>query len=413
MQHCLKVVGDDGRTLGGKAVLLFENWEFEEQQIDIEVGKDGELRFDDDDIQTARLAVIVPEQAGYWTGCVADFDQVETLICPTLQSVSSSWWHVLLGAELQNEHRGSEIQIGVVDGGFTPDASLAHIRILPALEDDFQSTSQRWEHGEAVCRILADRIVPECCTAISPGSSVVFASASYSVQTRESADFTSGLAGGVRPDQIDPRRVASAIYEMAFGLKVDIINLSLGCFEPSKENGGGVAEAIESALDAGVSFVCAAGNRFVNRAAFPASLPGCIGVGAVGMLGWGPEGTIVRHYADIYPHGGLGNLHGQDVYFWKYSAFGRGVDVLGPGVGIFIARNGKVSFEVSGTSFASPIVAGLLAVELSRDSTYHRLPRDRTRVNYALRRIRTLARKIGLDRRYEGAGMLTLASGGR
>jgi subtilisin family serine protease len=292
--------------------------------------------------------------------------------------------------------------------GFEPDDGLGQVEILSAPDAERPAPRQRWSHGEAVCRILGDLSAPESCAPIAPGADLVFANASYTKLTREDQDFAFPIAEADAGDYLDPRLVASFIYELAYSSEVDLINLSLGSFDIEEGQGRGVTEAIWAAVDAGVTVICSAGNRFVDHAAFPAEHPECIGVGAFGADDWGPENTMTRWYAEECPSDGVGELGGQTVFFWSESAHGEGVDVIGPGVGILMARGGEPCFELSGTSFAAPIVTGLMAVELGRDVSYLGMPRDSDRVAYVRRRLSGLAQKTGMEERYEGEGAVTL-----
>jgi subtilisin family serine protease len=410
MQCSIRVLDEYADPLSGKAYIQFIDWEGEDQQLEVEIFDDGELTIDHEDIQSVRLVVVVPDKPRFWTVHATGLD--ETIICPTIDAVGNSWWHILLGDALGDDNRGSNIRIGVVDVGFIPDSSLHHIEFLDQQSNNPQASlaHYRWNHGEAVCRILSDLDAPESCAPIAPGSGLVFASASFLASTYNDAGFVFPIADASPADYLDPARVSAAIYELVFSFEVNLINLSLGTFELDQHAGAGVAEAIEAASEAGVTVLCAAGNSFVEGAAFPASLPSCIGVGAVGKVDWGPEGSVVQYYAQTYPHGGLGDLDGAEVYFWSESAYGSGVDVLGPGVGILIAREGEVSFDLSGTSFASPIVTGLLAVELSRNATYLSLPRDMSRAEYARRCLQGVARRVGISSSFEGSGIVTLGA---
>jgi subtilisin family serine protease len=408
LQRTLQVTDAGGAPLAARATLDYEDWDFEPGQLEVDVGADGALAYDDDQIQTARLVVAVPKQPGFWTGCAPHFDEVEGIVCPAISEAGHSWWHQLLGLALEDDRRGAGLRLGVIDLGFDPDAGLQSVEILRALDSERPKPPERWSHGEAVCRILGDQAAPEACAPIAPGAQLVFANAVFTRATQEDEDFTFPLGEGDAAEYLDPRLVAHFIYEMAFNAEVDLINLSLGAFDLPDEAGAGLKEAIEAAVDAGVTVICAAGNQPIDHAAFPASLKTCVGVGAFGAEGWAPEGSMPRWCADEYPNQGRGALKGEAVFFWFDSAYGAGVDVIGPGVGILIAGDGAPSFDLTGTSFAAPIVTGLLAVELARDDDYVGMARDKDRAAYAKRRLLGLARKTGMAPRYERAGAISL-----
>ncbi|HEX7335245.1 MAG TPA: S8 family serine peptidase [Pyrinomonadaceae bacterium] len=110
----------------------------------------------------------------------------------------------------------------------------------------------------------------------------------------------------------------------------------------------GVETAVNNSLNAGITYVVAAGNNNANAATnqSPANVPGVLTVGAVDWNGNRPS----------------------------FSNWGPGVDLFAPGVTILTALTGNFlcfwdgtngsSCLVSGTSFAAPHVAGAVALYL-------------------------------------------------
>lgn len=126
--------------------------------------------------------------------------------------------------------------------------------------------------------------------------------------------------------------------------RAQVINLSLTVAEQTQT----VAEALDSALAAGVVVVAAAGNGG-GAVAFPASYPGIIAVSSVDE-----SGRLV-------------------------SSANRGpqIALLAPGVRLASTRLGGGSGTIAdGTSFAAPLVSGTVAQLLAVDS---RLNRDQVR----------------------------------
>ena len=116
-----------------------------------------------------------------------------------------------------------------------------------------------------------------------------------------------------------------------------VINLSLG-----SEHGSDVLEqAVEYALENGVSIVAAVGNDGEGLVNFPAAYDGVIGVSSVGENG----------------------------QVSSFSNYGEGVDIAAPGVGILAAWELQEMVSFSGTSVSSAIVSASIAAELSKDST--------------------------------------------
>ncbi|RAK19854.1 pre-peptidase [Anoxybacillus vitaminiphilus] len=117
----------------------------------------------------------------------------------------------------------------------------------------------------------------------------------------------------------------------------DVINMSLGApFEMPL-----VEEAIKKAVEKGVVIVAAAGNDGAIQYNYPASYDGVITVGAT-------------------------NDKNKKAYFTTY---GPSIDVVAPGEDVYSTLNnaGKSTFyKLSGTSMASPIVAGVAALIKSK-----------------------------------------------
>jgi len=130
--------------------------------------------------------------------------------------------------------------------------------------------------------------------------------------------------------------VARALhYATDNGAKV--VNMSFGTYFDSTE----LQEAIDYALDKGVTIVAAAGNNNQNQLLFPASYHRVISAGAVDEAG---------HRA-------------------SFSNFGNGLDVMAPGLNVLMANyvGGNAYVYGSGTSFAAAHVTGLASLILSRN----------------------------------------------
>lgn len=116
-----------------------------------------------------------------------------------------------------------------------------------------------------------------------------------------------------------------------------VINMSLGGVYTQSVN-----DAVKAATDAGITVVAAAGNDNADISSFsPASAPSAITVGAIDQ---------------------------QDQRA-DFSNWGPGVDVFAPGVLVLSAYNGSDgdSAWMSGTSMATPHVAGLAAYFIARE----------------------------------------------
>jgi len=120
----------------------------------------------------------------------------------------------------------------------------------------------------------------------------------------------------------------------------DVISMSLG----GPVGDAGLEHAVKSAAARGIYVVAAAGNEGQSGVGYPGSYDSCIAVGAV---------TRDKEIAD-------------------FSSRGQAVDVSHYGVGIFSLWTGGKYATISGTSMATPGVAGLCALRRAYDLAYGR-----------------------------------------
>jgi uncharacterized protein YkwD len=131
--------------------------------------------------------------------------------------------------------------------------------------------------------------------------------------------------------QGDTARIAQAIDWASQQAGVKVINMSLGCACPSPAY---LTEAIANARSRGVVVIAAAGNDGTSSPASPASAPGVIGVGATDS-------------ADRRT---------------SFSNYGVNARLAAPGLNIYSTLRGGSYGNMSGTSMASPNVAGVAAL---------------------------------------------------
>lgn len=124
-----------------------------------------------------------------------------------------------------------------------------------------------------------------------------------------------------------------AIYQ-AINDGVDIINMSLGGpkYDPVEN------AAIQDAYANGVTVVAAMGNDGTNAMIYPAGYDHVIAVGAV-------------------------TPSGKRAYFSNYGSW---CDISAPGENILSTYSGGIYSEMSGTSMATPVVSGVLALYMSK-----------------------------------------------
>lgn len=289
----------------------------------------------------------------------------------------SRWAGDLIG--LPEAHRMStghpDVRIAVLDTGVNahPELTLSpgrdFVDIIPGADTfvgdsvgaDHVADDPGVGHGLHVSGIIAARgaAMP---TGVAPRCRVV------PVRVLGALERDGRLIGAGVVDNID-----SGI-KWAVDTGASVINMSLGI----KRTGGGLphARVIAYARRRGVVVVAASGNDGTDALYYPGSLPGVVAVGAVDR-----DSTVPR-----------------------FSTWGRQVALVAPGVEIYSCQpEGSYGFA-SGTSQASPFVAGAAALVLShaRAGGVRLSPADVTRL------LVSTANRPGTewrDRHY-GAGVL-------
>ncbi|MFJ8263799.1 S8 family peptidase [Rummeliibacillus sp. NPDC094406] len=165
--------------------------------------------------------------------------------------------------------------------------------------------------------------------------------------------------------------IANAILE-AVDEGADVINMSLGGSVPSEV----LQEAIDKAISKGVIVVAAAGNEASDMAVYPAKYEGVISVGSIN----------------------------KEKKLSDYSSYGPSTDVVAPGEDVYSSfydlQKGSTFTKLSGTSMASPVVAGTVALLLSKHPNLK--PAE---VEYILEKTATDLGEKGFDNRY-GSGLI-------
>ncbi len=224
------------------------------------------------------------------------------------------------------------ICIAVLDGPVDlehPSLRGANLTELETLASDLAVSGASAEHGTHVASIIFGRhdgpvkgIAPGCRGVIVP-------------------IFRDVVQGSPVPcSQVDLARALVQALEAG----ANIINVSGGQFSPSGTAHPILADAVQACAQSGVLIVAAAGNQGCDCLHIPGALPSVLAVGAMNNQG------------DPLPFSNWGSL---------YQAQG----ILAPGENILGAVAGGGVALGTGTSFATPIVAGvaalLLCLELS------------------------------------------------
>lgn len=222
-------------------------------------------------------------------------------------------------AEEWSLSKGAGVRVAVLDTGC--DAEHPDLREATLLCEDFSGSCvgprDVQGHGTHCAGVIAARqnnvgvigVAPECKLLIGK------------VLGDDGSGSSTAVAAGV---------------DWAVAQGADVISMSLGSPDPSPE----IRRALGRAVQAGKFVVCAAGNDGrPDSVGYPAAWDElAVAVGAIG-----PDGRLAN-----------------------FSSRGRQVDVCAPGVNILSSWPGGRYAKLSGTSMATPFVAGVVALAVAR-----------------------------------------------
>lgn len=349
----------------------------------------GEVTFSYSDSWRPQTAVLSP--AGeYWTMVAFGPSGTVEVDCPELPIEGPlAWWHEAMGVTSHAASRGRDIRVGVCDTGFGPHESLSHIDDAGAFINNRHHVGQGEDvdaHGSHVCGIIGARPDPSTneYAGLAPGATLISARV-----------FAGPDSGATNAD------LGRAIESLSRMHSADLINLSLGARIGSQI----VRDKILDAQERGTLCICAAGNS-AGAVEFPAAFPEAVAVSALGLLGWGPSGSL----ASLRVPGEPDRFGDDNLYLANFSCFGDEVTCTAPGAGYIStvpSRFGMIRpyAAFGGTSMASPAVCGLAARLLSSSREYREKPRDLSRAALAKRMLTDSCRDIGLDSKLQGAGI--------
>ena len=213
------------------------------------------------------------------------------------------------------------IDVAVIDTGI--DASHPDLNVIDGVNfAKGKSWSDGNGHGTHVAGTIAAKNNDIGVVGVAPGANL------YAVKVLDNrgSGFTSDVIAGVN-------------WVTANADTIDVANMSLGGSTSSTLN-----TAVENAVNAGVVFVVAAGNESTDACSkSPASAPNAITVSA------------------LDDRDGVSN----NDSFASFSNYGSCIDMIAPGVLILSTWKGGDYNTISGTSMASPHVAGAAALYLA------------------------------------------------
>lgn len=243
----------------------------------------------------------------------------ETMMLVHQLSDSRDWGHIPLNLEeLHQKADGKDIKVAVLDTGCDLTHQDLKDRII-ASKDFTGSRSGASDvagHGTHCAGIISASINGVGLIGVAPNVSLYIGK----VLSDNGSGYSSWIAAGIR---------------WAIQQKVHIISMSLGTSVPDNIIGAAVKEAFA----AGIHIVAAAGNSGPsdNTVGYPGGFTECICVAAIN----------------------------SSLKTAGFSSRGSQVDVAAPGVGIQSCYPGNRYATMSGTSMATPYVAGCLALYFS------------------------------------------------
>lgn len=212
-----------------------------------------------------------------------------------------------LGITGDNSSWGQGIRIAVLDTGVSQHPDFGGKVVAVGAAGDVNG------HGTAVASMILGNssLLP----GVAPGSTVI------SIQVADENGYS------------DSFKIAQGILA-AIDAGAAIINISLGGTGDSAI----LRNAVALAREAGILIVAPTGNGGAPQVLKPAAYDGVIGIGAVDKAG----------------------------VIMAFSNTGKGINMVAPGYGLNAGWVNEGAVSVTGTSFSSPIVAGLIAGVMSQ-----------------------------------------------
>lgn len=244
-------------------------------------------------------------------------------------------------AQIDGNDTRVNVGIAILDSGIDP--GHPDLNVVGGTDCTGSNTySDAAGHGTHVAGIAAAKDNGSGVVGVAPGARLYAVKILDSSLTGSMSDVICGLE-----------------WVIAHRSEVDVVNLSVaGTGSDQPCNANGYREAFCNTVNAGVTVVVAAGNYSKDAATTaPATFPEVIAVSAFadynGRPGGGAAGNCSATYGDA------------DDTFASYSNFGGDVDIVAPGTCIRSTLPGGGTGFKSGTSMASPHVAGAAALYLA------------------------------------------------
>lgn len=352
----------------------------------------GRVTFSYSDVWVPQTAIVVPA-GDHWVMVHFGPSGNLTIECPPLPKTGPlAWWHNAMGVNRASNSRGAGISVGVCDTGIGPHGDLAHATDIGAFINNVHLPNDGADvdsHGSHVCGTIGAR--PD-------QNSGSFQGIASGVDLFSARVFPSPDKGASNAD------IANAIDALSIDHQVDLINLSLGASQGSAI----VQDVMQDARERGTLCVCAAGNSD-GPVEFPGAFPEGAAVAALGQIGWGPIGSM----ASLRLPSTSDRIGDQNLYHANFSCFGDEITCAAPGVGYISTVPERFGLTLpyapmGGTSMASPATCGLLAAILAESDAYTATNRDFTRSSMALSLLKQHSVDIGMQAKFQGAGIPVL-----
>ena len=327
------------------------------------------------------------EEPGVWgyfkSNVTVTGGAVKVVLAPLKLSVKDSLRHFHKSGKLTD---GQGVLVGVIDSGADnnhPDLVTSikdGANCVPASANLLNNFGPDGAHGTHVAGTIAARgTAPSGVRGIAPGAKLMI----YKV-------FESG-----NPGSGSSFAVIDAI-ERAILAKCDIINLSLS-FDPGVTDDA-ISDALAKARNNGILAIAAAGNDRRQPVSFPASDANCVAVSAAGRKGLFPK-TATEVDDVAAPFGSV-----TDNFIAAFSNVGADLDATGSGVGVVSAFPGGHG-PMSGTSMASPAVAGVAARLLAADPQILGMTRNAARSDAIRKLLMDACKSQAFGILFEGSGL--------
>jgi subtilisin family serine protease len=250
-----------------------------------------------------------------------------------------------LTAKIDGVDERVNADIAILDSGIDlthPDLNLYRYTnctvgtVKKTCKDNDSGTNDGFGHGTHVAGIAA---------ALDNGSGVVGVAPGARLWAIKVLDDTgNGTTSSI---------VAGIDYVTGHASEIEVANMSLGCVCTSSA----MNTAVSNSVAAGVVYAISAGNDMIDVSnVTPANNPDAIIVSALADFDGKPGG--LSNASQAYTT----CTETQDDSFACFSNFGSGVTIMAPGVNILSTWMGGGTAILSGTSMASPHVAGAAAL---------------------------------------------------